>query len=59
MKKFLKSLVGFATLVCIVLAGAETEDGGICLPWFFGFLAASVAGILIIKWMDHERGRRR
>lgn len=39
MRKIAKSLIAVALLFALVLAGGETADGGICLPWTLGWLA--------------------
>ncbi len=58
MKKVLRTLAGFVFLASIVLAGAETPDGGVCLPWTLGFMASAFVSAFILKRLGHERGRR-
>lgn len=58
MKKALRTIAGCLCLLAIVLAGAETPDGGICLPWTLGLLAAGTIGAIILDRTSHERGRR-
>ena len=43
MRKLVKSLLAVVLLFALVLAGGETADGGICLPWTLGWLAVVAA----------------
>lgn len=58
MKKVLRTFAGIVCLVSIVLAGAETPDGGVYLPWTLGFMASAVLSAFILKRLGYERGRR-
>lgn len=46
-------------MLAIVLAGAETEDGGICIPWTLGLFTAGLLGAVILDRTKDERGRPR
>ena len=39
MKKVAESFISLVLLCALVCGGAETLDGGICLPWTLGCLA--------------------
>ena len=42
MRKILKTTTATTCFASIILAGCETPDGGVCLPWTIGFLALAV-----------------
>ena len=52
MKKTLKSIAGATCFASIILAGCETADGGICIPWTLGFIALAVLSGYAFKRLE-------
>ena len=52
MRKIMKRISGCACVTSIVLAGCETPDGGISLPWTLGFIALALLSAFAYKKLE-------
>ena len=56
MKRIVSNICGLGSLVSLVAAGAETQDGSCCIAWTLSFLALSVIlGWVFVKFSKDRR----
>lgn len=48
MRKFLRSLAGFACIASVILAGCEEPDGGCNLLWTLGWMALALVLAVVL-----------
>ena len=55
MRKILKTITAVACFASIILAGCETPDGGVCLPWTLGFIGLAVLSGYAFKRLEEAK----
>lgn len=55
MKKVLRTIAGLTCAFSIVLAGCETANGGMSLPWTFGWMGLALVLALILDYTKEKK----
>ena len=55
MKQTLKTILALVCIFSLILASAETPDGGMNAAWSLGCLAVSAAALILVQKIDTRR----